>query len=97
MIAIADEANAEGRNAWPSIERIARHSRLWVRNVKRLLPILEKSGELIIDAGVGRVLLPRNAEWVYDFVEELAKAPPLNTWVRPTSSSAASAGSRSAR
>jgi hypothetical protein len=95
MIAIADEANAEGRNAWPSIGRIARHRRLSVRNVKRLLPILEKSGELIIDAG--RVLLPQNTEWVYDFVEELAKAPPLNTWARSTSSSTASAGSRSAR
>jgi len=48
MIATTDEANSEGRNAWPSIKRIAQHSRFSVRNVKTLLPKLEKSGELRI-------------------------------------------------
>ena len=54
MIAIADEADAEGRNAWPSIARIAHHSRLSIRNVRRLLAKLEKGGELLIHPGTGR-------------------------------------------
>lgn len=53
MIAIADAANSEGRNAWPSIATIARHSRLSERNVKRILPRLEQSGELGIERNRG--------------------------------------------
>jgi hypothetical protein len=36
MIAIADEADAEGRKVWPSVARIAHHSRLSIRSVKLL-------------------------------------------------------------
>jgi DNA-binding transcriptional regulator PaaX len=53
MIAIADAANQEGKNAWPSIARIARHSRLSPRRVKVLLHRLEASGELQVDRGAG--------------------------------------------
>jgi hypothetical protein len=53
MIAIADAANSDGENGWPSITRIARHSCLSTPAVKLLLPQFEESGELAIDRGAG--------------------------------------------
>ncbi|MFB3924186.1 MAG: helix-turn-helix domain-containing protein [Terriglobia bacterium] len=53
LIAIANDADSEGQNAWPSIERIARHAHVTTRRVKDVLPELERLGELVIERGKG--------------------------------------------
>lgn len=49
LIAIADEANDDGRNAYPGIDRIATKSRVPKRTVLRCLERLEEAGALIVN------------------------------------------------
>lgn len=49
LIAIADEADDDGANAYPSIDRIARRARVNKRTTMRALERLEASGELVVD------------------------------------------------
>lgn len=49
LLAIADRANDEGRDAWPSVENIATKARMDVRTVQRSLRRLEALGELKLD------------------------------------------------
>lgn len=53
MIALANYARADGSGAWPSIERLARDSRLSERAVYYSLSRLEAIGELRIQHGAG--------------------------------------------
>jgi hypothetical protein len=52
MLAIADNANDQGV-AFPSLRTLARKTRLASRHVRRLLRVLEHSGELSISIGTG--------------------------------------------
>lgn len=54
LIAIANRADERGRDAWPSIATIAVMARTTERHVRRLLPTLERAGELGVDRGAGR-------------------------------------------
>ena len=48
LLSIANHANGEGENAWPSVSRIADEAGMSPRQVKNLLPELERLGELEI-------------------------------------------------
>jgi hypothetical protein len=52
MLAIADNANDQGI-AYPSTKTLAKKTRLDHRHTRRLLRILERSGELTISIGTG--------------------------------------------
>lgn len=53
MLMIANHADRYGRNAFPSISTLAGECRTSDRNIKRILPVLEASGELRIYRGEG--------------------------------------------
>jgi hypothetical protein len=55
LIMIANHAHADGTGAFPSVGTLARECRISPRQVKRILPELEASGELIIDRSRGRM------------------------------------------
>lgn len=52
LMALAENANDDGSGAWPSVETLARKTRLSTRQVKRCLSGLEASGS-ILPEGVG--------------------------------------------
>ncbi|MFD9701303.1 helix-turn-helix domain-containing protein [Lentzea sp. NPDC059081] len=54
MLAIADQANDQGTDAWPSIEKLARRTRMSERTVQRRIRCLEAQGLLKVDTGGGR-------------------------------------------
>lgn len=54
LLAIADHASDDGRDAWPSIKTLARRTRLGERTVQRVLKRLADEGQLIIYPGGGR-------------------------------------------
>lgn len=59
LIAIADEANDEGTNAWPSLDTIAfKAGGIDERTARRCIRNLEELGELRVDLNAGG-----NAEW----------------------------------
>lgn len=47
LLAIADHANAEGGNAYPSVRRIAEMANVCQRSVQNALASLRESGELV--------------------------------------------------
>jgi len=53
LLCIANHAHADGRGAWPSIQTLARESRLSDRQVQHCIRQLEKSGELKTEKGAG--------------------------------------------
>ena len=54
LLAIADHASDDGRDAWPSIKTLARRTRLGERTVQRVLKRLADEGHLVIHVGGGR-------------------------------------------
>lgn len=54
LLAIADNANDAGANAYPSTETLARKTRLDARTVQRVIRRLEDDGRLVVDRGGGR-------------------------------------------
>lgn len=52
LLAIADNANDQGL-AYPSLNTLAKKTRLDRRHVKRLVRVVERSGELIVSIGTG--------------------------------------------
>lgn len=52
LIVLADHANSDGRNAWPSVPRIAHEARCSQSSVHRVLRELEASGEIVRE-GIG--------------------------------------------
>jgi hypothetical protein len=52
LLAVADDANDNG-SAHPSIKRLAQKTRLTERNVQLVIHKLQRSGELVIDQGIG--------------------------------------------
>lgn len=48
LLAIADHAQDKTRDAWPSVEYLAKKSRLSVRSVQYIIRQLEKLGELVV-------------------------------------------------
>ena len=54
LLAIADNADDEGNNAYPSMKTIARKCKMSERNARRCVQGLEDKGLISIDAGRGR-------------------------------------------
>ncbi|MBW4722279.1 helix-turn-helix domain-containing protein [Saccharothrix obliqua] len=54
VLAIADSADDDGRNAWPSIADLAQKTRLNERTVQRLLKRLARDGHITIEPVGGR-------------------------------------------
>ncbi|RDI16384.1 helix-turn-helix domain-containing protein [Lentzea flaviverrucosa] len=54
LLAIADQANDLGTDAWPSVDTLARKTRLNKRTVQRLLQRLSSAGLVAIEPGGGR-------------------------------------------
>ena len=54
MLAIADSADDQGRNAWPSVADLSRKTRLDERTVQRRLKRLRDQGRIAIEVGGGR-------------------------------------------
>ncbi len=54
LLAIADTADDDGRNAWPSMSTLARKTRLDIRTVQRVIRRLEGSGQLVVEVAAGR-------------------------------------------
>ncbi|MFE9751385.1 helix-turn-helix domain-containing protein [Saccharothrix saharensis] len=54
LLAIADAADDQGRNAWPSVADLARKTRLDERTVQRRLKRLHSQGDITIEPGGGR-------------------------------------------
>jgi len=54
LLAIADHASDDGGNAWPSMDLLARKTRVSERTVRRSLRELESLGELATEPGTGR-------------------------------------------
>lgn len=54
LIMIADAAHPDGTGSYPSIATLAKRTRLSERQVKRMLPELEASGELVVFWSKGR-------------------------------------------
>lgn len=55
LLMIANHANAEGRQAFPSMKTLARECRSSLRSVQRVILKLEKSGELQVHRSGGRI------------------------------------------
>jgi hypothetical protein len=53
LLAIADNAADDGTNAWPSIDTLARKTRLDRRTVRRVILRLEEGGHLQVDYQAG--------------------------------------------
>lgn len=56
LLMIANHAHADGTNAFPSIETLARECRMSARQIARILVRLEASGELKIERSGGRLV-----------------------------------------
>ncbi|ONI92646.1 hypothetical protein ALI22I_02560 [Saccharothrix sp. ALI-22-I] len=54
LLAIADSADDQGRNAWPSVADLSRKTRLDERTVQRRLKRLHGQGHVTIEPGGGR-------------------------------------------
>lgn len=53
LLAIADHADDEGRNAWPSLNRLVERTRVDRRTVQRLLRSLERNRLIMIEPSAG--------------------------------------------
>lgn len=53
LLSIANHARHDGSGAWPSVDTIARESRLTAREVQLAIRKLEKLGELRVERGAG--------------------------------------------
>jgi len=49
LLLIANHANDETQECWPSIETLAREARMTTRSVQRIVRRLEESGELQVE------------------------------------------------
>ena len=49
LLMIANYAHKDGSGAYPGFETLARDSRITIRQVTNIIPILERSGELIVE------------------------------------------------
>lgn len=54
MLMIANCANENGSDCWPSLPRLAKDTRLSKRQVLRVIEVLEKSGEITVQHSTGR-------------------------------------------
>jgi hypothetical protein len=77
LLVLADKAEHDGTNAWPSVATIARESRLTDRQVQRCLRSLEASGAIVRD---GRHRKPGQnyGTHVYSVVMKGDNMSPLN-------------------
>lgn len=73
LLAIADAADDQGRNAWPSVADLARKTRLDERTVQRRLKRLHSRGDIAIEYGGGR---RRNRYAVLRFPEPVPQQTP---------------------
>ncbi|ONI89956.1 hypothetical protein ALI22I_13600 [Saccharothrix sp. ALI-22-I] len=76
LLAIADAADDQGRNAWPSVADLSRKTRLDERTVQRRLKRLHSQGHITIEPGGGR---RRNR-----YTIPMAAAPRITAGTTPT-------------
>lgn len=53
LLMIANHAHSDGSGAYPSFDTLARESRITVRQVTNIIPLLERSRELTVQRGAG--------------------------------------------
>ena len=53
LLMIANCADPKGANAFPGFEKLARDSRITIRQITNIIPVLERSGELLVQRGAG--------------------------------------------
>lgn len=54
LLMIANHAHADGTGAYPSIDTLARECRMSERQIRRIIPLLEQSGELRVEPDRGK-------------------------------------------
>jgi hypothetical protein len=91
MLCIANCANEDGSDAFPSKERLARDTRLSERQIARILEQLEKSGELAVKRSTGRH--PNHYAFPFMGEDKMSPLPGKRpTMTNPTSNHDISAG-----
>lgn len=81
LLAIADCADDEGRNAWPSMRTLAHKTRLDVRTVQRIVRRLQQGGHIAVFPAAGRgganvyTVLMRSVDIAGDAAVETAATP----------------------
>ncbi len=83
LLMIANHAHADGTNAFPSIETLARECRMSERQIKRIIQKLEESGELRVERGVGRgnvnyYVIVMDGEQSHTSQDEAQKVTPMS-------------------
>ena len=91
LLKIADNCDASGTNAWPSIEQLARYCRCSESTVKRAIRELKELGELevVVNGGGGKRAGTRYATNLYRLVIEGGQ---IDTPDRPGGSNSAFRG-----
>lgn len=77
LLMIANYAHADGTNAYPSIETLAKDCRMSGRQITRMITILENSGELIINRSYGRTANFYSINMNPDILSPLEERPTL--------------------
>lgn len=77
LLVLADKADEDGTNAWPSVATIANESRLSERQAQRCLRNLEQTGQ-IVRHGRHRNGNQRHGTYVYDVVMTVPKGDILS-------------------
>jgi hypothetical protein len=90
LLMIANHANREGENAFPGLGTLADEARIDVRTVKRLIPTLQQSGELVVHTkrGDNHVLgfsLPHVRPWLAELERLKAQARQKSDKLSPSS------------
>ncbi|GLZ28066.1 hypothetical protein Lesp02_02560 [Lentzea sp. NBRC 105346] len=80
MLAIADQANDRGTDAWPSIHDLARRTRLNERTVQRVIQRLQAGSHITVEAGGGRL---RNRYTIIMSSTTNDPAPPVDNRAAP--------------
>ncbi len=85
LLMIANHAHADGTNAFPSLQTLARECRMSLRQISRIVDALEKSGELRVERSGGRLshryalpLMQRGQDVVSDNPDILSTLNPDN-------------------
>lgn len=59
LLAIADHADPEGRNAWPTLDTLAVYASVSVRSVQRIVRRLSDAGLVIVERNAGGTIVAR--------------------------------------
>ena len=68
LLVLADKAEEDGTNAWPSVATIAREARMTERQAQRCLRSLQANGSIVKQDGRHRKGAQRHGTYIYDVV-----------------------------